>query len=295
MTTAAGSASAAWVVLTMGHRPEALRRAVASIGPGGDQPADIVPAEVVVVSNGGPVEFEGLGRALVMHLPENVGIPAGRHIAMELAEADIVFFLDDDACAEPGVEKLVMGAFAAEPGLCAVSMRLVDEHGHTARRHVPRVGSSSGDRSGEVATFLGGACAIRRSAYEAVGGYWGLLWYGHEELDLSWRLIDHGYTIRYLAEARVFHPHTPISRHADGWRLTGRNRVLIARRNLPRAVLVVHTTAWLLAGWIRARRGRCGTAYLAGWRQGWRIPVDRRPISWRTVWRLTRLGRPPIV
>jgi GT2 family glycosyltransferase len=280
----------AWVLLTMGDRPAALREAVSSIESVGD-----VAPNVTVVSNGGPECLSGLDGVRVIHLPENVGIPAARHIAMERLDADIVFFLDDDARVEPGVERAVIEAFAADEKLGAVSVRIIDEHGQTARRHVPRVGSASGPRSGLVATFLGGACAIRRSVYLDVGGYWGLLWYGHEELDLSWRLIDAGYSIRYLAEVRVVHPLTDISRHADGWRLTGRNRVLVARRNLPAPVLIVHTLVWLIAGWFRARRAECGAAYLAGWREGWRISIERRPVRWRTVWRLARLGRPPLV
>jgi hypothetical protein len=36
--------------------------------------------------------------------------------------------------------------------------------------------------------------------------------------------------------------------------------------------------------------------WFAGWAAGWRDdPGERRPMSWRTVWRMTRAGRPPLI
>lgn len=225
---------------------------------------------------------------------ENLGVPGGRDLGLRTTPADIVGFLDDDAELRPGASERVQAAFAEDSQLGAVALRLVDEEGVTARRHVPRAGASGGDESGEVALFLGGACAIRRAAYEQVGGYFTELFYAHEELELAWRLIDAGWRIRYLADVEVFHPRTEISRHEHGWELTGRNRVWIARRTLPWPVAVVHVLIWLVLGTLRAP-GECRRAYIRGWRRGWRGDLGRCPIRWRTVWRLTRLGRPPVI
>ena len=213
---------------------------------------------------------------------------------MRTSGADVVGFLDDDAVASPSVTEHTLDAFARDPSLGAVSFRLVDEEGESAPLHVPRPRGRGPDVDGEVAVILGGACAIRREAYEEVGGYYTDLFYGHEEVELCWRLVDAGWRIRYLADVKVFHPRTEISRHADGWRLTGRNRVLIARRTLPWPVALAHVSIWLLMGLVRAGREGSARAYWSGWWSGWRHPVDRSPISWRGVWRLARLGRPPV-
>lgn len=273
-----------WVVLTTGARSAALRAAVESVGGG----------EALVVWNGVP-EAAGSVSARCVVSDHNLGIPAGRHLGVSHTTASIVGFLDDDAVASPGVGRRITDAFAADPTLGAVALRLVDEDGETARRHVPRLGGRDAARGGRVALFLGGACAIRREAYEDAGGYWGDLFYGHEELELAWRLIDRGWRIEYLADVTVFHPRTVIGRHADGWRMTGRNRVMVARRTLPWPVAVVHVIAWLGLGSARAPRGEHRRAYVRGWRSGWREAVDHRPISWRAVWQLTRLGRPPVL
>jgi len=286
-----------WVVLTRGDRPVALAAAVGSLL---ESAPTTGATRVIVVVNGAPeVVFADVGGVVAVVSDVNLGVPAGRHLGVASSDASIVGFLDDDAVAPPGASRRVIEAFADDPRLAVVSFRLLDEQGTSSTRHVPRPGGRNSSTSGAVTTFLGGASAIRRSAYDAVGGYFGDLHYGHEEVELSWRLIDAGWAIRYLADVEVFHPRTEIGRHDFGWRLTGRNRVWIARRSLPWPVALVHVAVWLVLGTVRAPDRRCRRSYLAGWWSGWRTPwpsaAPRRPISWRGVWRLTRLGRPPVI
>lgn len=277
-----------WIVLTTGNRPRQVDIAVESLA------ADCGAAGVMVVSNGGgPLHLEnGLVRSI--ESVTNLGVPGGRSYGVGSTDEPLVGFLDDDAELRGGCEA-ILAAFDSDPTLGAVALRVIDEQGETARRHVPRVGTRRSQDGGEVAYFLGGACAIRRSAYEEVGGYFTELFYGHEEIELSWRLTDSGWSIRYLADVEVFHPRTEISRHPEGWFMTGRNRVWIARRTLPWPVALVHVTFWLAAGAARAPKGDCRSGYLRGWCSGWRGGIDRRPIRWSTVWKLARLGRPPMI
>ena len=272
-----------WVVLTMGTRPIELQRAVDSL----------TPEMVTIVVNGGSSR-RAEAQARLFELPKNLGVAGGRHAGAGAGSAEIIGFLDDDAELR-GNSSHIVKEFLADAELGAVALRLIDENAETARRHVPRLGSRGPERAGEVALFLGGACAIRREAYEQVGGYFTDLFYGHEELELCWRLVDAGWKIRYLADVEVYHPRTTIERHPEGWEFTGRNRVLIARRTLPWPVAVAHVSVWLALGLLRAPASEHRRRYLLGWRRGWGLDVERRPISWSGVWRLTRLGRPPIV
>jgi len=277
----------------MGNRPRALECAVRSLAS-----ADEGDVDVLVVVNGASAQPAGLHGATSLVTGRNLGVPGGRDAGLRATDTAVVGFLDDDAVFR-GDRSTVVGAFADDPTLGAVSFRLVDDEGRSAPRHVPRPGGRDADIEGPVAQFLGGACAIRRAAYDQVGGYFGDLHYGHEEIELCWRLIDAGWSIRYLADVEVFHPRTDISRHEDGWRLTGRNRVWIARRTLPWPIALTHVGLWLVLGLLRAPGIRCRCQYAAGWWSGWRTrwadASPRRPISWRGVWTLTRLGRPPII
>lgn len=293
-----------WILLTMGDRPAELAAAVSSITDrAGQADADTAGRpEVIVVANGIPeglpaMPSENAAGVRVVHAAENLGIPGGRNLGAAAATGEVLAFLDDDATvAEPEAVRAALARFAAEPDLGVVGLRIVDPvSGRTMRRHVPRLRSGSADRSGPVTSFLGGACLIRRSAFAQVGGYEAALFYALEETDLAWRLIDAGWRIDYDADAVVHHPATDISRHGAAHQRTARNRVMVARRLLPMPVAPLYVATWAA---ITLLRGRSVTAWRDWWqgtRAGLRAPVDRRPIGWAGVWRLTRLGRPPII
>lgn len=284
------------VIVTMGDRPAELDRAVASAaGLRGDD------VDVVVVGNGAdapPVPGEPGGPVTAVRLPQNVGVPAGRNAGLAACAGDVVLFLDDDGWyPDPGLGEHVSSRFAADPRLAVLSFRVVDPEGGPGMRwHVPRLRAGDPGRSSVVTTFAGGACAIRRSAYQEAGGLPALFFYGHEETDLAWRLLDRGYRLEYDAGARICHPALPNARHATWYRLDGRNRVLLARRNLPWLLAGAYLLDWLALTAARERSAGALRAWLTGFAEGWRMdPGHRRPISVRTAWRMTRAGRPPVI
>jgi hypothetical protein len=47
---------------------------------------------------------------------------------------------------------------------------------------------------------------------------------------------------------------------------------------------------------LRERSPKALRPWFKGFVEGWRTASgDRRPMKWRTAWRMTRLGRPPII
>ncbi|HEX9855248.1 MAG TPA: glycosyltransferase [Acidimicrobiia bacterium] len=283
--------SASWVVLSMGDRPRELAAAVESIG----RQADVEP-EVLVVANGADVPApSGAG---VLRLADNAGIPAGRNAGVRHTTGDIVFFLDDDACyADEGLASAVVAAFAAAPDLGIVSLRLRDPAtGRTERRHIPRLGRSDPDRSSDVTTFLGGASAVRRKVFEDVGGFPDEFFYSHEETDLAWRALDAGWRIEYRADLEVLHPAQRPQRHDEYHRRSSRNRVWLARRRLPWVVAAIYVAVWSVISTLRSGSPAAARDVWRGIGEGLRAdPGARVPMRWRTVWRMTMLGRPPII
>jgi len=280
------------IILTMGNRPAELERAIASAMA---QQGEAI--EVVVIGNGADLPAVPAG-VITLRLPENVGIPAGLNAGVEACSGDVVLFLDDDGWyPDTDLAEHVASRFAADPKLAVLAFRVVDpDGGPGARWHVPRVGAGDAERSSEVTTFSGGACAMRRSAFTEVGGLPGAFFFMHEEIDIAWRLMDHGYRISYDAAARMCHPPVPNSRHAGFYRIEARNRVLLARRNLPWPLAALFLADWLAITVARERSWAPLREWLGGFTEGWRMdPGSRKPISVRTITRMTRLGRPPII
>lgn len=281
------------VILTMGNRPAELARAIESTAP-----LRAAGAELVVVGNGANVPPVPAG-VITLRLAENAGVAGGRNAGVAACGGDVLLFLDDDGWyPDPAaLGEHLTARFAAEPDLAVIAFRVTDPDGGPGGRWlVPRLRAGDPGRSSAVTTFAGGACAIRRTAFERAGGLPGDFFFAHEETDLSWRLLGLGYRLEYDAGAVMCHPAVPNARHAIWYRYDGRNRVLLARRNLPWPLAAWYLTDWLLLTVIRERSAGALRTWMGGFAEGWRTdPGGRRPMSLRTAWRMTRLGRPPVI
>ena len=279
------------VVLSMGNRPRELSVALDSL-----LAQEHVDLDVVLVGNGW--EPQGLPpRVRTVHLAENVGIPEGRNVGAREARGDLLYFYDDDACLPTGDVLARLATSFDDERVAVAQPRGADPEGKpTPRRWVPRLRTGDGGAPGEVVVFWEGVCMIRRSAFEQVGGWPGHFWYGHEGIDLAYRLVDAGWRLHYRPDVLVNHPATQPSRHAVYYRMNARNRVWVAKRNLPHPIDVLYVGVWTAASVLRIRdRDNLGV-WFRGLVEGVRTDAGpRRPMSWSTVARLTRAGRPPLV
>lgn len=276
------------VVLTMGDRPDELAAAIESARA---QPGMV---EVVLVINGGEPNRQLAD--IVVEPGENLGIPEGRNRGVAASSGELVCFLDDDGVLAHDVLDPARRAFADDPRLAVIGLRVVNEHGATARRHLPGLRKDP-DHSGPATAFPGGACVVRRSAFDEVGALCGPFRYGLEETDLAWRLIDAGWKVWYRADMRMRHPHTSPIRHPEFAFATARNRVFLAHRSLPTPVGLLYVMNWTIVTICRNLRQPSTIAiHMRGTTEGWRLrPGPRQPMSFRTLWTLLRLGRPPLI
>ncbi|MEU3369577.1 glycosyltransferase [Streptomyces sp. NPDC006660] len=283
------------VIVTMGTRPAELQALLASV-----EKQDVPAARVVLVGNATSLT-EVATDALKIPLAENLGCPGGRNVGLrallDADEADVVVELDDDGLLiADDVFRRVRELFARERELGIVGFRVADEHGHTERRWVPRLRAGDPMRGGPVTAFLGGGHAFSVPMLRGIGLWPAEFFFGHEESDLAWRALDAGWKIRYEPELVLQHPRTSPARHAGHYRYTTRNRVWLARRRLPAPLIPVHLGVWILLTGLRTRSLPGLRAWWGGFVEGWRQPCGaRRPMRWGTVWRMTRLGRPPVL
>ncbi|MEV4258104.1 glycosyltransferase [Spirillospora sp. NPDC049652] len=282
------------VVLTMNDRPDEFAAAMASL-----LAQEGVTLNVVVVGNGCVPDGVPDG-VRTLALPENLGIPGGRNAgANALGGGEFLLFFDNDAVL-PGRDDLarLIAEFDRHPEAAYVQPRIADPvTGVTLPRWVPRPRGARPRTPGTVATMSEGIVLIRRDDFDRAGGWPGHYFLFHEGLDLAWRLWDLGRTGRYAPQVVVHHPATDPARHEGFHRLSARNRVWAAYRNLPRPLIPVYLGLWTVLTVARLRSAGALAATLRGFREGLagRGEQARRPIAWGTVGRLTRVGRPPVI
>lgn len=212
--------------------------------------------EVVIVSNStdGTSDLFSTGgrfdRNKVRYYYESgrMGVAGARNRGFELAEGDVIVCVDDDAVLEDtGATERIVERFEGNPDLGALAFRSRNsETGETKSAELPHSGDHrSADESFETTYFVGVGHAIRASVLEEVGGY-PEFEYGFEELDLSFRLLEAGYRIRYCPDVVVEHKNVTAGRYDSNevlrWRLENRTR--IALRYLPWRHVLVSTIIW---------------------------------------------------
>ncbi|MCU1579574.1 MAG: glycosyltransferase family 2 protein [Rhodoglobus sp.] len=277
----------------MGERPDDLARSLASLA------AQVgVALDVVVVGNGWiPAGLPKGVRALA--LPENLGIPAGRNRGAAQVSGDYLFFLDDDASIpSPTFLADAIAKLKADPTIGLLQPRVVDPSGReNPRRWIPRIRKGDPRHSSNVFSVWEGATLLPRAVFDATGGWGEPYFYAHEGIELAWRVWNQGKRVLYAGDLEANHPATDPARHDFYYRLNARNRVWLAKRNLPWVLVPVYVASWTGIQLLRSIRRPAGLkAWLGGWVAGWReSPGGRLGMTWATVWRMTRAGRPPLV
>lgn len=285
------------VLIATRDRPEALRRCIASV-------ARQTYADVELLiwddASASPVPQALVDREAGRHparcfrSDEQLGPMGCRNGLMQHARGEIFVVLDDDAClADVEAIAQVVSAFDAHPRAGILAFKIVERYQGKERMLVPhrrrRVHRHPHliEQEGLVSHYLAGGHALRRAIIEQVGYFQEDLYYGHEELDLSYRTLDAGFEIRYLPGVLVYHLPESEATRLHPWKLYYliRNRLLTAYRYLPWRYIPTHVGLWLLLyGWQALRRvwpGTYGRGLWAGLTATRRF--DRRPIKPETV------------
>lgn len=277
-------------------RPESLRRCVQSLAILGDLVSELlvfddaskVPAQDALAgATGIPLH--------VMRADVSPGMIAGRNRLMEAATRPIVLLLDDDA-AIISREAVVAGVqlMRDDRRVGAVGFALAEADGSpwpVSMQPAP------GTVPCRVRAFIGFAHLLRRDVFLALGGYRELFEFYGEEKEYCLRLLDAGYDVVFLPDARVAHLLDRGGRDARRYlRQVARNDCLNTLLNDP-----AWRVAWMLparyALYFRMRRGwRVRDPWGAWWlarsiaRALPDVARERRPVRRETLRRWASLG-----
>jgi GT2 family glycosyltransferase len=270
---------------------------------------DAIVDEIVVVDDTSDVPLGDLsaevpaevaGKLRVIVQPDRQGPIVGRNTTVRVARNEYVLLLDDDA--------FVIDAEAIRRGVDIL-------HRHPA---VGALAFAQAEASGAawpaamqpalvtrvcyVPAYIGFAHLLRRSVFLELGGYLEPLHFYGEEKDYCLRLLDAGYGVVYVPDARVAHVPDQSGRSPSRYlRYVIRNDCLSALYNEP-LPLPLATVPIRLARYLSMRR-HGGVSDPGG--LGWivrellqALPAafrDRRPVTWRTFlrWRKLQMSPPP--
>jgi GT2 family glycosyltransferase len=140
--------------------------------------------------------------------------------------------------------------------------------------------------------------AMPRRVFDEVGGWPGEFKFVHEGVDLAWRVMDAGYKVHYAGDLAALHP-LPVAaavRHGYSLYYGARNRVWLARRYLPLPLGALFVASFAVRTLPRLRSLEEMRSAARGYADGMRGPCGgRRKLRGKTLWRMVRAGRPPII
>lgn len=199
------------------------------------QALDGLAHDVVVVDNAstdGSAELAARAGATVIRNTTNRGYARAMNQALAGTDAPWVVALNPDTIPSPGALAELVADLAAHPRCAVAAPLLVHPDGvvqHSVHRFpslrlaalaalvpatmVPRRvrdhwwlhGAVRADRTGRVDWAIGAVHAMRTDAVMPLGPYDERWFLYVEDLDLCWRLAEHGWQIRFVGEVAVTH------------------------------------------------------------------------------------------
>ncbi|GAO43713.1 glycosyltransferase family 2 protein [Flavihumibacter petaseus] len=250
--------------------------------------------EIILLNNASTVDYTAVSQFAaqqpgwplrLMDAPENLGVSRGRNYAAAKAEGNILLFLDDDVLIEDReLLPKVAGAFKHEvPGghplgviCCKVLYAENREMQVNAFPHKQFEGYR--DKSFFLTSYyVGCAHAILHEAWRKAGPYPEDFFYGMEEYDESYRLLDAGYRIAYDASLVILHKESPQGRkpRAEQLQHMWLNKSKVARKYLPGIYFITTAVAWSV--FFLRRSGYDWKRFFSGWSAVAAIPRKLKP------------------
>ena len=227
--------------------------------------------EIIVINNGSTDGTEEILKKLrkqyefkIYNLTKNLGVAGGRNFGVKVSSGDILTFLDDDAIF--GISNpidIMEHYFSNEPNLGILAFRI--KNFYTKKVNTAEFPSFSllGKRKKEneefyTSYYIGAGHAIKREVFTKCGLYPEYFFYAGEELYLSFKAINKGFTIKYTPKILIYHKISPFGRVSTSrkWFYTLRNKLIINYKFLPVKYRIINNFSWFIKAFIYTKSPR---------------------------------------
>jgi GT2 family glycosyltransferase len=234
--------------------------------------------EVIIVNNNSTESYDAV-KSFIQENPstpfkyieskENLGVSRGRNFAIDQSKAPILVLIDDDAeFQDTDALKRINEAVIENPHAGILAMKILyfqnsqfqlnafPHKSFEKRKHL---------QSFETYYFAGCGNIIVKEAFDIAGPFPTDFFYGMEEYDLSYRILDAGYTIKYIADIVLLHKESPEGRQTKSDKLRGMwvNKTKVAWRYLPMPCYFTTAIMWSMFFLLNSKFDLIG--FINGW------------------------------
>jgi len=263
------------VVIPTWNRRDDLVRTLESLARHGGPLAEVIVVDNASTDGTAAAVGESFPLVRLIRLHRNLGPTGARNVGVANARADIVVLLDSDTEPLEGALQAIHERFRNDPKLAAVNALQFDArtgqpwwwwgpHGYPESEYLDLEFDSA-------FKIEEGASGIRRSVFQAVGGFDERFFMLVEGRDLAARVVRAGFSIRYCPEVRFLHraesnrpASTAVYQRSGRLYFEFRNEIWYTWRYFPVGWALVKTASNLATNLAVAIRERSIGAYVRG-------------------------------
>ena len=245
--------------------------------------------EVIIVNNNSTESYDEVKSFIQEHpstpfkfieSKENLGVSRGRNFAIEQSKAPILVLIDDDAeFQDTDVLQRINDAVIENPNAGILAMKILYFQNRQFQINCfPHKSFEKRKQLQSFDTYYFAGCGniIVKEAFDKAGPFPTDFFYGMEEYDLSYRVIDADYTIKYIASIVLLHKESPEGRQTKSDKIRGmwENKTKVAWRYLPFYCYFTTAIMWSLFFLLKSKFDITGL--IKGWAAIVTIPFKEK-------------------